>query len=595
MPRMNSGLFSVLPRVGLGVLLLAASCAKSDGGSGPGSAGSSGATGAAGSSSAGAAGTTGTAGTAGTTGAAGSAAAGTTGSGGSAGSVAGTAGTTGQAGTTGAGGRGGTGTAGSGTAGTTGAGGAGGTATDPGTAPSAITGLMITANPNSVISCFVAWTTDKAANSTVQFGQGSLQWEITDATLTTTHKVLVIGMKAQLSYMIKAISANSGGSVSAMGTFMTGTLPAQIPNGTVMINDTTKAQPGWTLMNVQKGQGDTRARSDFPPYAVMYDMDGKPVWYYVDGTKPDVGGAVSTQLTDKGVLIGATWDANASIAAEVPREVDFAGNKLWECTMCATKNFSHHASKLSNGHYMLLEYIMTGSRQDPIYREVDANNQVVWSLDYAKLVTPPSGSTGDWCHGNAITVDIAKNVVYANCRWAGLLKTTYTNPTRQWLLQGTYIKTKIGDFTFSPTSSAFSDTHDPEIHDDDGTICFFDNGGYGTGAVGGNTSMFHSRAVEYKVDETAKTATLTWEFPGTATVPDAWYTNNWYTPFWGSVDRLPNGNHLVAAGIRAPPVESRVFEVTKDDRKVVWEFRFPADYGVYRASRITPPLVHAIK
>ena len=27
---------------------------------------------------------------------------------------------------------------------------------------------------------------------------------------------------------------------------------------------------------------------------------------------------------------------------------------------------------------------------------------------------------------------------------------------------------------------------------------------------------------------------------------------------------------------------------------MVWEFRFPADYGVYRADRITPPLIHAI-
>src|SRR5262249_50246132 len=158
---------------------------------------------------------------------------------------------------------------------------------DPGGAPSAITGLTITANPNSVLSCYVAWTTDKAADSTVQFGTTALQWQISDAALVTTHKVLVIGMKAQLTYMIKAISANSGGSVTATGTSMTGPLPAQIPNGTVMINDTTKSQAGWTLMNVQKGQGDTRARSDYPPYAVMYDSDGKPVWYYVDGTKPD--------------------------------------------------------------------------------------------------------------------------------------------------------------------------------------------------------------------------------------------------------------------------------------------------------------------
>ena len=577
------------PRVALGIAVgLAAigiaACKSTSNSSGTG--GTGGRTGVAGTT-----GQAGTTGAGGSTGAGGNTGAGGTGTGGT---DSGTGGTTGSAGKTGSGGTTGTGGAagGTGTAGSS-AGGAGGAA-DPGVAPSGITGLKIDPNPNSVLSCFVSWTTDKAASSVVQFGVSSLQWEISDATLVTTHKVLVIGMKAQQTYMIKAISANSGGSVNATGTFTTGTLPAQIPNGTVMINDTTKSQPGWTLMNVQKGQGDTRARSDYPPYAVMYDSDGKPVWYYVDGTKPDIGGAVSTQLTDKGVLIGPSWDANTTIDAVVPIEVDLAGNTVWQCpaSVCGNKNFTHHASKLSNGDYMLIEYITTNGLQNPFFREVSPSNQIVWSLDYASLVPPPSGSSGDWCHANSVTVDIAKNVVYANCRWAGLLKTTYQNPTRQWLLQGTYIKTKIGDFTFSPSNSGFSDTHDPEIHDD-GTICFFDNGGYGSGATGGSTTMFHSRAVEYKIDETAKTATLVWEFPGNATVPDAWYTNNWYTPFWGDVDRLPNGNHLVAAGIRNPSVESRVFEVTTD-RTVVWEFRFPPDYGVYRADRITPPLVHAI-
>ena len=48
-------------------------------------------------------------------------------------------------------------------------------------------------------------------------------------------------------------------------------------------------------------------------------------------------------------------------------------------------------------------------------------------------------------------------------------------------------------------------------------------------------------------------------------------------------------------GIRSTTVESRVFEVTKSDRTVVWEFRFPPDYGVYRSDRITPPLIQAVK
>ena len=75
----------------------------------------------------------------------------------------------------------------------------------------------------------------------------------------------------------------------------------------------------------------------------MYDSDGLPVWYYVDGTKPDIGGAVSTQLTDKGVLIGPSWDANATIDAVLPIEVDFAGNTVWQCSSRRLRQQELHA------------------------------------------------------------------------------------------------------------------------------------------------------------------------------------------------------------------------------------------------------------
>lgn len=472
---------------------------------------------------------------------------------------------------------------------------ASGTVGGSGVAPSAVSDLTISPNPNSVISCIVTWTTDQAANSVVQFGVGGYQWEISDATPTTDHRVVVIGMRREQSYSIKAISTNDGGSAEAEGEFATGVLPASIPIGTVQINDRDQSQPGWTLMNVQEGDGSTSARSPSPPMAVMYDDEGEPVWYFINGTINDRGGAVSTQLTDVGVLIGPSWNESLRTGM-VPREVDFEGNVVWECptSLCGPDtSFSHHASKLPNGHYLLNEDYGSGTTAPRIH-ELDHDGQEVWTMTWTDLLPAPSGSSGDWCHGNSISADLDNNILFVNCRWVGFMKVNYAEKTKAWLIPAAYGSKGQGDFTYSPADSQFSDAHDPEFHADDNTVLMFDNGGYGTGAVGGQTTQYRSRAVEYKVDEATNTLTLNWEFPGSFAVPDSWYTDNWYTPFWGDADRLPNGNVLVAAGIRSPTVESRVFEVTKETGTVVWELRLPPDYGVYRADRVTPPLVHAI-
>jgi hypothetical protein len=448
--------------------------------------------------------------------------------------------------------------------------------------------ITIEANPKSVVSCFVNWTTAAPADSRVQFGVGGYQWEIADTAMVTNHRVLVIGMRASQMYSIQAFS----GSQSGTGMFTTGALPAVVPTGTVMINEAARRAPGWTLMNVQKGGPDNRPRSAEPPMAVIYDEEGHPVWYHINTGGPDIGGAVSTQLTDKGVLIGPTWNMQTTNGIP-PREVDFAGNTIWECehTACDPgKNVTHEAVKLSNGHYVILEYVTSGGAQNPIYRELDADSNEVWTLDWNRILPAPSGSTGDWCHANAISIDIQRNEVYANCRWMGLLKTTYTNPTMQWLLPAEYGSKGQGTITYSPTSIQFSDAHAPDVNPTDNTVIFYDNGGW-SGSVD-NTAGYHSRAIEYKI--TGTTATLNWEFPGTFTVTDTWYTNTWYSPFWGDADQLPNGNVLVAAGHIGAGKESRVFEVARANGQIVWELRLPTNYGVYRAERVTPPLVRRL-
>jgi hypothetical protein len=508
----------------------------------------------------------------------------------------------GRGGNGGAGGTGGTtgGTTGGATGGTAG-GGAGGAAaggsSGAGAGPT-ITGLKIEANPKNVLSAFVSWTTDKAADSVVQFGQGKYEWEVSDSAEVTSHKVLIIGMHATKAYQIKAMSTAGGSTGSATGNFTAGSLPAQIPVATIGANETTKVQPGWTLMNIIKGNSPTAPVANDPSAAVMYDASGQPVWYYINGTTKDFGGAISTYLTDQGVLIGPVMGTNGT--GESPREVDFAGNTVWECKdpLCGgTGDLTHDTIKLPNGNHVVLRWKEIGSGMnldsDATFEEIDASGKVVWSMNFSKLVPKPAGASGDWCHGNSIVIDIEKDVVYGNCRFMGLVKTSYKNPDSLiWYLPASYGKA-TGNMTFSPTTAQYTDTHDPEFHADDSTLLVFDNGGYSTG-FGGPTTTYHSRAVEYKIDENGKTATLVWEFPGTFNV-DAWYKNNWYNAYFGDADRLANGNVLIAAGsLSANNGDARVFEVQKSDGKVVWEFKLPSSFGVYRADRIDPPLLKAI-
>ncbi len=84
---------------------------------------------------------------------------------------------------------------------------------DGGCAEAAITisSLTIEPNPDSTIACFVSWTSNVASTSEVQFGLGGLQFRILDDAVTTQHRVLVIGMRAQSTYQIRAVSVSQRG------------------------------------------------------------------------------------------------------------------------------------------------------------------------------------------------------------------------------------------------------------------------------------------------------------------------------------------------------------------------------------------------
>lgn len=445
----------------------------------------------------------------------------------------------------------------------------------------ALTDFLIEPNPNMSISCFVSWKTEVPSSSEVDFGETGYAFRTRDAALVTEHRVLVIGMHAETEYRIRAVSDDGSSSGSAEGTFTTGVLPAGVPVPTLTVDDFAHSNVGWTLTNVQEGTASLPAR------VVMYDQNGLPVWYFIQGTNNDITGAISTLFTGNSVVVGAN-------VQEPAYDVALSGEVLWQGPpQISTRPQTHYAGKTSTGNYTANSVIYNAAQvgsvkiNGQLLEEMTPTYDVVWSWSLLDHVAA-AGTRNDYCHGNALQLDEAGGILYYNCRYLGLFKIDRASGDIIWRMGGTFDTTSIGpgDFTYDPPESQFDNAHDPEVHAD-GTILFYDN----TSATSPVGQQFHSRVLEYQVDENTMTATRTFEFPGTFPVDD-WYKNTWYTPIWGDADRLANGNILITAGMRSMTKSTRIFEVTRAGA-VVWELTFPPNYGSYSAQRLAP-LVEAL-
>jgi hypothetical protein len=471
------------------------------------------------------------------------------------------------------------------------AGGAGGVATTGGAAGKAssekaptVSGILVEPNPTNTLSCFVSWTTDTASNSEVQFGVEGYQFHIVQNESVTAHRVLVIGMHAETSYLVKAVSTNSAGTSSSEATFTTGALPNGLPVATQTAADTSGAQSGWTLINVMPAGGHGFVGTE-PGIMVMYDMQGQPVWYFVNGSTPDARGDVSLRvLANHNLILGPS-------SGEPAKELDLAGQVVWQgpppapttaSTDPAMAPMSHYADKLANGNYVVLRDLSNSAGiVGALVEELSPDNEVVWSWNLFDHKQPPGDANMDWCHPNSVTVDLANDVFYLSCRYQGIFKAKRSgDQALLWQLGGQ----AGGDFMFDPESAAIFDQHDPEIHDD-GTILVFDNH-YGYGSPPAGTT---SRVIEFKLDEDAKVARPTFEFPGSYSNVDGWYKDTWLTPYWGDADRMKNGNVLVCAGERDSTGQTHVFEVRPSDGAVVWQITLPMGAGSYQAERLSPP------
>jgi hypothetical protein len=245
----------------------------------------------------------------------------------------------------------------------------------------------------------------------------------------------------------------------------------------------------------------------------------------------------------------------------------------------------HELQLLPNGHALLMAYdphVIDMSLVTPggnpaavvaglIVQELDRAKDVVFewrSWDHFQITDVTSRSvtapTIDYAHGNAIERDVDGNLMISSRHMDEITKISRQDGHVIWRWGG-----RNNEFTFVNDPEHFSQQHSVRRLPN-GHVMLYDNGNFHVTP--------HSRAVEYALDEQAKTATLVWEF---RTSPET------YGAAMGSVQRLANGHTVIGWGATGPALT----EVTPQGEKVE-EIAFPNGVFSYRGFRHPwPPII----
>jgi len=309
-----------------------------------------------------------------------------------------------------------------------------------------------------------------------------------------------------------------------------------------------------------------------PSYLMILENDGTPFFYRrIQGLGTDF------KMQPNGWL---TWFDSAPVAYYA-MDATYAVVDSFRCgNGYSTDN--HELQLLPNGHAVLMSYdpqvvdlTAVGGRHDAIViglilQELDTAKNVVFqwrSWDHFQVTDMVShditAAVVDYVHGNSADVDAEGNFVISSRHMNEVTKISRTTGEILWRLGG-----KNNQFRFIGDPIPFDHQHDARLLPG-GRLTLFDNG----------TFRFprFSRAVEYALDETNKTATLVWQYRAT---PDL------FGIALGSVQRLPNGNTLIGWGATTPTLT----EITPAG-SIVARMTFESGIASYRAFRFEWPPV----
>ena len=354
---------------------------------------------------------------------------------------------------------------------------------------------------------------------------------------------------------------------------ITDTLPSDFP--LLTIDTVNNAAPGDIFLANIMGSG-------YGSYIMIVDSTGKPVKY-----KPVPDKSVEFKIQPNGVMsyghfvnkpFFTGWDVKWYLIDTSLAVVD-----SFECKNGYNAEF-HDFLLLPNGHSLMVAFdptsmdmsqVVSGGNSNAVIlggliQELDSKRNVVFqwrSLDYIPVTESYASLTDSvisYIHINSIDVGIDGNILVSGRNINQIFKIDRNTSNFIWRLGG-----NKNEFTFLNEHSEnspdyFSGQHDAKFLSNR-NLTVFDNGSEH------NTKV--SRAVEYQLDETNKTATMVWEY---------YHPDNIFSPTMGSIQKLPNGNTVIGWGTAGNQNFPAVTEI-HPDKSIAFQLRLPSKWNNYRA------------
>ncbi|HHZ96842.1 MAG TPA: hypothetical protein EYN67_15120 [Flavobacteriales bacterium] len=229
-----------------------------------------------------------------------------------------------------------------------------------------------------------------------------------------------------------------------------------------------------------------------------------------------------------------------------------------------------------NNEYETMDLTSYGGVEDaaviePVMRHILSDGTIIreWrGLDHFPISVGPNLTfqTVDYLHWNAFDFDSLGGLLMSFRNTSTIARLRPDDWTVDWELGGSG-----NDFVFDDEGwGTFLNQHD--INDlGNERLLLFDN------STSGGFQPGYSRVVEYDVDTVAMTASRVWSYS---------HIEEIYAPAQGSVERLENGNTLIAWGnANAPQGLGTVITEINSEGEIVWEVEMGPYFTVYRARK----------